>query len=242
MAEGFRVGLVQHSHTLEVHFAHFQNDGQQLLQAPVVHADGKQGFVQESVDGIILVPKNGCMVGISGNSTDAEQDQRLEGADILVSVPQLAHIIVVVSAASGSALVAFGNQLLLFQLHPVHNGQDGVIIKIHIGQSGKQALHDHGSGGIADNMFVALGCSCQTDQRTSQLILKFCGICFLATDTYITHTGFAAGGLFTLKTKHSQVSFRKLLLILRCGSFHHDQFQSFIMKISYIHPCVKGDL
>ena len=56
-------------------------------------------------------------------------------------------------------------------------------------------------------MVVAFGGPGQTNQRPSQLVLKFSGIRFFATDTHITRTGLAAGGLFTLKTKHSQPSF-----------------------------------
>ena len=36
MTEGFRVGLIQHRHALQTHFAHFQHDGLQFLHTPVM--------------------------------------------------------------------------------------------------------------------------------------------------------------------------------------------------------------
>ena len=143
------------------------------------------------------------MVGIGGNATNTEENQRLKASDILIRIPQLAHIIVIVPAAGGSTLVALRNQLLLFCIHLVDNCKQRIIVKVYIGQSRKETFHDHGSGRIADHMLIAFGGTGQTDEAAGQLILDLGGIRFLSADTDLTCTGLAAGSLFTLKTKHS---------------------------------------
>ena len=207
MTKGFRICLVQHGHALEIDFAHFHHDGQQLLHAPVIHTNSKQSLVQEIVDGIVLVTQYSGMIGIGGDTTNAEQDQGLKASDILVSIPQFAHIVVIVPTTGGSAFVALGYQLPLFNIYPFHNSQQCIVIEVHIGQGSKQSFHDDSGSGITDNMLVAFGGTGQADQRPGQLVLKFRCISLFTADTQHTFTGLAASGLFTLKTKHSQLSF-----------------------------------
>ena len=102
---------------------------------------------------------------------------------------------------------AVGDQLLLFNLHPVQEGQQGIVVEIHIGQGGKEALHHHGGGGIAEHMLVALGGPGQTDQAPRELVLKGCRIRRLAAHTHCAGASGAFCGLFTLKTKHIRSSF-----------------------------------
>ena len=131
MAKGFGVGLVQHRHAPIIHFTHFQHDGQQFFHTPIVHTDGKQGLVQEVMDCVVLIAQNSSMVSIGSHTTDAEQNQRLEGTNVLVCVPQLIHIVVVVPTAGRSAVVAFGNQLPLLFVHLIHDDQQSIVIEIH---------------------------------------------------------------------------------------------------------------
>ena len=70
-----------------------------------------------------------------------------------------------------------------------------------------QSFHDDSGSRITDNMLVALSSTGQADQRPGQLVLKFRCISLFTAATHITRTGLAAGGLLTLKTKHSQLSF-----------------------------------
>ena len=106
-----------------------------------------------------------------------------------------------------TAEVEDGAELPLFNIHPFHNGQQRIVIEVHIGQGSKQSFHDDSGSRITDNMLVALSSTGQTDQRTGQLVLKFRCISLFTADTHITRTGLAASGLFTLKTKHSSFSF-----------------------------------
>lgn len=66
------VGLIQQSHALEIYFALFHYDGQQLGQAEIVHTDGDQRLVKETVNFLVVIAQNGCMVGISSHAPDAE--------------------------------------------------------------------------------------------------------------------------------------------------------------------------
>ena len=54
---GFRVGLVQHSHALEVHFTHFQNDCQsnQFFYAEIVIQCSCQRPLKEGIDLLIIL-------------------------------------------------------------------------------------------------------------------------------------------------------------------------------------------
>ena len=49
-------------------------------------------------------------------------------------------------------------------------------------------------------MVVAIGGTGQTDQRSGQLVLNFCGVGLLAAYACLTGTTLATGSLFTLKT------------------------------------------
>ena len=131
------------------------------------------------MDGLVLVAQHRCVIGIGGNTADAEQDQGFEGTDILVSIPELLHIIVIVATAGGCALVALRHQLPLLNIHSIHNGQKRIVIEVHIGQGSKQSFHDDSGSRITDNMLVALSSTGQTDQRTSQLVLNSAVSAFL---------------------------------------------------------------
>jgi hypothetical protein len=136
------------------------------------------------------------VVSIGSNTTDAEQNQGLEGTDILVCIPQLIHVVVVIPTTGRCTVVAFGNQLPLLHIYLVHNHKERVIIEIHICQSGKQAFHDYRSRG-----------SGQANQRAGQLILDFCGVGFLTAYACFASGSLATGGLLTLVTKHSRFPF-----------------------------------
>ena len=77
--------------------------------------------------------------------------------------------------------------------------------QIQVEKAGSGEIDVNGTAMKADTYHVVIpfGGSCQTDQRTGQLILDLCGVSLLAADTCITGASLAAGGLFALKTKHS---------------------------------------
>ena len=155
------------------------------------------------MNGLILIAQHSGMVGIGSHATDAEQNKGFQTADILISIPQIVHIVLVVSAALGGAGVALRYQLALFHIDPLQQTIESFVVKIYIGEGGKETLDHNGGGGVAEQMLVVLGRSGKTDQRTGQSVLQLGGVGLLAADTDIACAALAIGSLFTLKTKHN---------------------------------------
>ena len=206
VTKSFGIGLIQQLHAPQVDLTNFQHNGKQLIHAPIVLSDGKHCLVQELMYLIILITQHSCMIGIGSYTADTEEDQGLQAADILISLPELVHIIFVVSAAGGGTAVAPGYQLLFLLLYSANQFEDGIIVKTNIGQRGEQAFHDHPSGGRAHNILVTLGRSGKANEGTSKLILQLGSIRLLTADACRSSTTGAAYSLLTLKTKHNRFS------------------------------------
>lgn len=87
LAEAFGVGFVQQRHAAQVDLAQLQHERQQLLHAPVL-ADGEQRFRQKAFDGLVPVAEHHGVIGIGCHAAAAEQQQRLQAADVLLAAPQ----------------------------------------------------------------------------------------------------------------------------------------------------------
>ena len=87
VTEAFRVCLVQQCHALEVHFADFQNDGQQLVHTPIIHTDGKERLEEEIIDAFIGIAENGGVVCVSRYTTNAKQNQGFQRTNIFIGIP-----------------------------------------------------------------------------------------------------------------------------------------------------------
>ena len=60
-------------------------------------------LLQKFVYFCVSISKCHCMVGISRHSADSKENQRFQGADVFLGVPEKLHIVVVVMSAGGSA-------------------------------------------------------------------------------------------------------------------------------------------
>ena len=118
IAKGFRVGFVQHLHAGEVDLTDFQHDGKQLIHTPVF-TDGKERLGNKLIDFVTGISEDSGMIGIGSHTTDAEEDQRLQGTDILIRVPDFRHVIIVVSAARRTASRAVRHDLFLLRMNLV---------------------------------------------------------------------------------------------------------------------------
>ena len=155
-------------------------------------------------------------------SPDTEEDQGLQGTDVLVRVPELLHVVVVVPSAGRSAAGAIRNQPLLLRVHLVDQRAEGLFVKADIGDGGEQSLDEELVGALR-RMGVAVRGAGKADQRAGQFILQRCNVCSFPADAGFPLAAGAACGLFTLEAKH--FVFRvghllKLLLWRSPGSCH----------------------
>ena len=199
MAVGFGVGLVQKRHALEVHLPHLHDHGQQLLHTPVL-ADGKEAFIEEAVYLLVGIAQHHGVIGVGRHTPQAEKDQGFERTDVLVGLPELAHVVFVGSAAGRCTGAAIGGQRRLFPADDFNLPADGFLVEINIGQGGEQSLNHRPVGGGGGG--VGVRCPGQANQSPGELILQIGNMGTLAADTGLSHTAAASGGLLALITKH----------------------------------------
>ena len=98
---------------------------------------------------------------------------------------------------------AVGRKPVVLGMHAVDQLAYGVVIEIHVGDSGEQT-REHYLIRLARRIHT-LGGARQRDQRAGQLILKFGSIGAFAAHARIAHAAHTARCLLTLKTKHFAV-------------------------------------
>ena len=196
-AVGGDVRVLQSGHGGQVDLAALEDQGQQLVHAQV-GADGPHALVQERRHGRVRLPQRLRMVGIRRHAAHAEKQQALQAADILLRVPQLAHV-VRVEFAQGDGLSA--NAAL--------EGGDGLGVEADVAHAGEHAL-EHKPVGLGIPPSAAL-CSGQGDQRPGQLVLQPSRIGGLAAYAGGSGAGGASRRLLALEAEHVPVSHLALL-------------------------------
>ena len=141
------------------------------------------------------------MICVGGNAADAEENERFQAADVLLCLPEICHIVLVISAAGRTAAAAFRNKACLFLPHPLDAAANGILVKADVGHGGKQCFDHQFSGGFVRQR-VAIGGTCQTDERTGQLVLQRSDLGVFSADASFSGTSGTSGSLLTLITKH----------------------------------------
>ena len=195
-----RIGAVEHRHAAQILLADLHHDRQKLVHAPVL-ADGEERLGEKVVHGRVGLAEHHGVVGVGRHPTHAEEDQRLEAADVLLRAPELRHVIVAGSPARGGAQGAVRHEPRFFRVHPVDQRADGVGIEAHVGDGREQPLDHQPPSAVVHGRGVVRR-PCQTDQRARQLVLKPRHVGAFAADACIPGAAGAAGRLFALKTKH----------------------------------------
>ena len=201
MAEGFRIGLIQKRHSGQVHFAHLQSHGQQVLHR-CLFSKHRKGLVEEAVHGLFPIAQDGCVIGIGRHAPDAEEDQGLEGPNVLLGVPQGFHIIVIIVAAGRGAQGAVRNDPVFLRPDLPDQGLDGVIFKVYIGDAGKQGLLHQDMGVLGQQVHIIFRRPGQAHQSAGQFVLQCCRFGGLSAGTGGTGAAGTVGGLLTLEAKH----------------------------------------
>ena len=167
-AKGFGICLIQQCHTGQVHPAKLHAKLYIPFHLPVLF-QGKQTLLEKSMNFFISITQHHGMIGISCHAPHAEQQQGFYRTDILCRTPHAFHIIVIGIAAAGLTKGASRCNRCLIPMHAIQQLLQSCIIKIHIGQCGKQSLDDQPIclfrlGIVGTGM-------CQSNQCTCQLIL-----------------------------------------------------------------------
>ena len=193
------VCLIQKRHTFQIDLAHFHYDGKKLLHVQIF-ADGEHSFIEEGIDFLIRISQNHSVIRICRHSSETEQNQGFQRADILVCIPQQFHIVIFRSAARLIAASASGDEGVFLSCHIFNLLTDRLFVEVYIGDRCKQPF-DHcpvsGRGGR-----ISAGCPCEADQSACKFILQSGHICSLSADSGFAGASGTSCSLFTLKTKH----------------------------------------
>ena len=150
------------------------------------------------------------MVGVGCHTSDAEENEGLQGADVLIGLPESVHIIVFGDAGSagdeGGIEEAFG------LIDPVDEVFDVVVVEADVGDGGEEGFQHHLVDLLGDEAFPALSGFGQADESPGQLVLEFGVVCGLAAHALLACASAASGGLLALETKHVLVHHMRFLL------------------------------
>ena len=130
------------------------------------------------------------MAGVGGSAAQAEEDEGLEGADILLGVPDLKHVVVDVNGAGAGSV------------HAVDQGLNGVGVKVDVGDGGEETLDEELVELVGAGNLPVLNGAGQRHERAGELILQVGDLGGLAAGAGLHGAAGAADGLFALKTKH----------------------------------------
>lgn len=164
-------------------------------------ANCEQCTVEKTIDFLVNVAQHHGVICVGGNAADAEENERFQAADVLLCLPEICHIVLVISAAGRTATAAFRNKACLFLPHPLDAAANGILVKADVGHGGKQCFDHQFSGGFVRQR-VAIGGTCQTDERTGQLVLQRSDLGVFSADASFSGTSGTSGSLLTLITKH----------------------------------------
>ena len=126
VAEGGGVGSVQQRHALVIHQPELSDQRQPLLDG-VFLPQGAQPLVKPQADLLVLVPQTEGVVGVGGHALHAEQQRGAQGHHVRVAPPQPVRLL----HREPLLCQRFGAAGVFLQR---------LIVKIHVGQRGKQTV------------------------------------------------------------------------------------------------------
>ena len=189
-AVGRGVGFVEEGHAGQVDFTRFHDDGQQFVHAPVF-AQCRQAFDEEGAQFVAALAEHECVIGISCHAAHTKEDERFQGTDVFVSIPQAAHVVV------GSRR---GRKGCRFSMNFVDHDLCRFGVEVDVGNRREQAFENDPVGLSRRN--GGLTGACQANQGSCQFVLET-GFCRrFSTDTGSARTACTESGLFTLEAKH----------------------------------------
>ena len=212
------VCLVEQCHHVNTVFTSGEKQLQQTVGSSVGVGDTSQSLSHEAGDSLIALSQTCCMLVVSSHAFESEYDSLLERADVFVGSAQhrlavaLSLVVALLAAPlyfmivgqCHSELGSLGQQLFLQSDTLVDFLQQCAVVKVGIGDGGKERVHDEviHSGVVALSLLqqcVIDGTytTCHTQQQVHPTV------CLGFLTTYATHsTSCTLGGLLTLIAKH----------------------------------------
>ena len=115
---------VQQFHAFQIDASRFQHQWQEVFHIRIL-PDGKQPAIEEVIYFLVRVTENTGMVSVSGHTSKAKEQNRLEGPDVHIRlVPKLIHVVICIVRTRGSATATSRKQRLLFCM-------DGIYLALH---------------------------------------------------------------------------------------------------------------
>lgn len=139
---GFGVGSVKHFHALEIHFARFEYQLQQVIGGFIL-AKSVKSLVQKIGHSPVCLSQRIGVICVCRHTLYSEKDKGFKGAYVLVCVPYHIHVIV---------LELFGVHTALFLLDLCFHLFNSNIVEINVGDGGKKPFENKNIcliGGIA---------------------------------------------------------------------------------------------
>ena len=138
------------------------------------------------------------MIGVGRHAPRAEKEQGFQRSEIFIVFQKQGKAVFFVRIAAETAVS--GGDRRFFAPDLVKELPERLVVEIDIGQGSKKAFGQE----ILDLPFSAFvgGGFGQTDQRAGDIVLNSGGFGGFSADAGLPRTGFAAGGLFALITKH----------------------------------------
>ena len=196
---GLCVCLIQKRHAFQVDLAHFHYKGEELLHVQIF-ADGKHSFIEESVDFFVGISQYHSVVRICRHSSESEQNQRFQGTDIFICIPEKLHIIIFRPAAGLRAGSAPGGKGVFLSCYIFNLLTDCIFVKVYVGNGCEQSLDHCSVSGRRGR--ISAGCPGKADQGACKFILKSGHVRSFPAYAGIPCASGTSCSLFTLKTKH----------------------------------------
>lgn len=185
-----RVGFIEEGHAGQVDFTRFHDDGQQFVHTPVF-AQGREAFDEEGTQFVTGFAEHQGMISIGGHAAHTEENERFQGTDVFIGIPQAAHVVVVSRGI---------RKRCRFSMDFVDHNLGRFRIEVDVGNGREQAFEDDPVGLCRRNgRLTGTG---ETDEGSGQLVLKS-GFCRrFPADTGTARTACTESRLFTLEAKH----------------------------------------
>src|SRR5699024_9686844 len=105
-------------------------------------------------------------------AADPKENQRLKRTNVLISIPDGTHIIILISSADGSTAETTRNETVFLSMNSVNQSRDGFIVEVYISDGCEQSFDDESVSIFCNHISVSLGGAGKSDQCACQFVLK----------------------------------------------------------------------
>ena len=156
-----------------------------------------QAPVKPAADLLVLLTQAEGVVGVGRHALHAEEQRAAQGHHVRVAPPQPPRV--------------YLRQLMRRLLRPADIAPQGLVVEIHVGQRGEQAVRQQ-AGDLRRELTLFGAGLRQVDQRADQMILQIGGLGLLSADAGADAAA-VARRLLALETEHFRHRWTSLKLL-----------------------------